>query len=114
MQTLKEVHWEGDSKEVLTRFPEEVKRDIGFSLYALQQGEEPLDWRPLKSIGKSVFELRARDKRSWYRVVYLTKVVNKIFVLHSFEKKSSKTPQKDIELAKQRLKKVNERIREKK
>jgi phage-related protein len=40
-KTLKEVVWEGDSKEVLTSFPEEVKRHFGFEIYGLQVGEEP-------------------------------------------------------------------------
>jgi phage-related protein len=68
----------------------------------------------MKSIGKGVFELRTRDKRSWYRVIYFTKVAGRIYILHSFEKKSAKTPKKDLDLAKQRLKDVNEKLRESK
>lgn len=108
---LKEIHWEGDSKEVLSDFPLGVRRDIGYDLYALQIGREPHDSRPMKSVSPGVYELRTKDSRSWYRVMYYIKIDNKIYVLHSFEKKSAKTPKNDIEVTKKRLKKLIERLR---
>jgi phage-related protein len=68
----------------------------------------------MKSVGTRVFELRQRDARGWYRVIYLAVVENTIYVLHSFEKHSRKTPQRDLEVAKARLKNVMARIRERK
>ncbi len=104
--SLKEVVWLGDSKEVASRFPAAVKEDLGFQLYRLQNGLEPLRSRPMKSIGPGVFELKEQDHQGWYRVIYTLRIRNKIYVLHSFKKQSAKTSKLDLELAKKRLKSV--------
>ena len=106
--------WEGDSREILQAFPDDVKQNLGFQLWQLQQGEKPGDHRPLPSIGTGVFELRDQDERAWYRVVYLSRIRDVICVLHCFEKKSRKTPKNDLETAKQRLKAVKARFAEEK
>ncbi len=111
---LASIVWEGDSKEVLKAFPEAVTENFGFELWQLQQGERPRDYRPLPSIGPGVFELRDQDERTWYRVVYLSRIENVIYVLHCFEKKSREMPKKDFEKAKQRLKAVKLRLAEEK
>lgn len=108
-----EVHWEGDSLEMLSRFPAGVKQDLGYSLRRLQQGLSPVcPTRTMSSIGSGVFELKEQDERSWYRVIYLAKVRNEIHVLHCFEKQSRKTDRRDIEVARTRLKTVRQRLRE--
>ena len=68
----------------------------------------------MSSIGQGVYELKEADERAWYRAIYLSKVGNVIYVLHCFEKESRKTDRRDIELARQRLKLVNERMQEQK
>jgi phage-related protein len=108
------VVWEGDSREVLQDFPEDVRQNLGFQLWQLQQGEKPSDYRPLPSIGAGVFELRDQDERAWYRVVYLSRINDVIYVLHCFEKKSREMPRRDFEKAKQRLKAVKARLAEEK
>jgi phage-related protein len=108
------VVWEGDSKEVLKAFPEEVAQNLGFGLWQLQQGERPHDYRPLPSVGPGVFELRDQDQRAWYRVVYLSRIEDVIYVLHCFEKKSREMPRKDFEKARQRFKTVKARLTEEK
>ena len=108
------IVWEGDSREVLQAFPEDVRQNFGFELWQLQQGERPSDYRPLPSIGPGVFELRDQDERTWYRVVYLSRINNVIYVLHCFEKKSREMPRRDFEKAKQRLKTVKARLAEEK
>lgn len=106
--------WEGDSREVLKDFPEGVRQNFGFELWQLQLGERPSDYRPLTSVGPGVFELRDQDERAWYRVVYLSRIEDVIYVLHCFEKKSREMPRKDFEKAKQRLKAVKARLEEEK
>ena len=108
------VVWEGDSREVLQAFPEDVRQNLGFQLLQLQQGEKPSDYIPLPSIGTGVFELRDQDERAWYRVVYLSRINDVIHVLHCFEKKSREMPRRDFEKAKQRLKLVKARLAEEK
>lgn len=108
------VAWEGDSREVLQDFPETVRQNLGFQLWQLQLGERPKDYRPLPSVGTGVFELREQDERAWYRVIYLSRINDVIYVLHCFEKKSREMPRKNFEKARQRLKAVRARLAEEK
>jgi phage-related protein len=110
-----EVHFEGDSLEVLSSFPAAVKSALGFSLRQLQIGlPAACQTRSMSSIGAGVYELKEADERTWYRAIYLSKVDNIIYVLHCFEKDSRKTDRRDIEVAAQRLKVVRQRILEQK
>lgn len=108
------IAWEGDSREVLQSFPDGVRQNLGFQLWQLQQGERPADYRPLPSVGRGVFELRDQDERAWYRVVYLSRIKDVIYVLHCFEKKSRAMPRRDFETAKRRFKAVKMRLAEEK
>jgi phage-related protein len=104
------VAWEGDSLAIIRSFPKRVRSYLGADLRRLQVGEKALNSRPMKSIGKRVFELRQQDDRGWYRLVYLAKIKDTIYVLHCFEKHSRKTPPRDLETAKARFKIVMARI----
>lgn len=108
------VVWEGDSREVLLSFPDGVRQNLGFQLWQLQQGERPADYRPLPAIGTGVFELRDQDERAWYRLVYLSRTKDVIYVLHCFEKKSREMPRREFETAKRRLKLVKAHLAEEK
>lgn len=105
-----EVVWEGDSLEVVRTFPRPIREDLGADIRRLQLGDRPQSSRPMPSIGPRVYELKQRDDKGWYRVIYLSKVGNRIFMLHSFVKKSAKTSRNDIRLATARLKAVNARL----
>ena len=108
-----EIHFEGDSLDILSSFPDEVKRTLGFSLRQLQIGREPAcQVRSMSSIGAGVYELKEADERAWYRVIYLSKVRNTIYVLHCFEKESRKTSQRDIAVVRQRLRQVKQRLQQ--
>jgi phage-related protein len=105
------ISWEGDSLEVLKAWPREVQRDFGLSLLKLQEGFRPtLAARPMKSIGSGVFELKAADEAAWYRMIYLAKIDETIYVLDSFIKKSRKTEKNDLNRAKARLIQVKQRL----
>ena len=108
-----EVVWEGDSLELIRGFPDPVRQDLGAELRRLQTGDRPLNSRPMPSIGARVYELREQDERAWYRVIYLAKIGNRIYILHCFEKKSAKTGKNDLAVAKTRLKRVLARLRSK-
>ena len=70
-----ELHFEGDSLEVLSGFPDEVKRALGFSLWQLQIGREPTSQtRSMSSIGSGVYELKEGDEHAWYRAIYLSRL----------------------------------------
>jgi phage-related protein len=65
----------------------------------------------MESVGKGVWELKTADERTWYRVIYLTRIGDALFVLHAFEKDSRKTDRRDLEIAKSRLKLVLAQLR---
>ncbi|MGO9438118.1 MAG: type II toxin-antitoxin system RelE/ParE family toxin [Terracidiphilus sp.] len=107
------ISWEGNSRDVLKQWPREIQRDFGMSLRNLQQGERPdLAARPMQSIGQGVFELKAADEAAWYRVIYLARIENTIYVLDSFKKKSRKTEKNDLNRARARLAQVRQRLQE--
>ena len=107
------ISWEGNSLEVLKQWPREIQRDFGMALRNLQQGERPdLAARPMQSIGQGVFELKAADEAAWYRVIYLARIENTIYVLDSFKKKSRKTEKSDLNRARARFSNVKRRLRE--
>ena len=112
--TAVEVVWEGDSLEVIRRFPGPVRQDLGVELRRLQTGERPLNSRSMPSIGARVYELKEQDERAWYRVIYLAIIGSRIYVLHCFEKKSAKTGKNDLAAARARLKRVMTRLAEEK
>jgi phage-related protein len=105
-----EVVWEGDSLEIVRTFPKPIREDLGADIRRLQLGERPHSSRLMSSIGRRVYELKQRDDKGWYRVIYLSKVGNRLFMLHSFVKKSAKTSRNDIHIASARLKAVRARL----
>jgi phage-related protein len=107
-----QIHWVGDAKDVLSAFPQEIKGVFGYSLRRLQKGLLPdCDARRMESVGKGVWELKTADERTWYRVIYLTRIGDDLYVLHSFEKSSRKTDRRDLEIAKSRLRSILVQLR---
>ena len=100
----KDIAWLGDSLEVLQGFPKAVRIDLGSDLRRLQIGEMPLDSKSMKTVGRGVRELRARDRNNQYRTMYVVKKSEEIVILHSFVKKSKTTQKADIKVATERLK----------
>jgi len=89
---------------------------MGRALYAAQCGEEYPSVKALKGFGgRAVLEIVAPDEGDTYRAVYTIRFHDAIYVLHAFQKKSKKgisTPQKEIELIKQRLAAAEQDYRE--
>lgn len=107
MAEFVQICWMGDSKEVLSAFPQDVKAVLGYSLRRLQKGALPdCDARRMELVGKGVWELKTADERTWYRVMYLTRVGDSLYVLHAFEKSSRKTDRRDLEIARSRFQQV--------
>ena len=86
-------------------FPMEVRKAAGFELYAVQCGFEPSDWKPMPVIGPGVKEISIHLFGEW-RIIYVAKRTEAVYVLHSFQKKSRKTNPKDIEQARKRYKQI--------
>lgn len=86
----------------LRGFPAEARREAGHQLHLIQLGLQPDDWRPMPSVGPGVAEIRIHEDGE-YRVFYVTRYDEAVYVLHAFEKKSQKTAQRDIDLGRENL-----------
>jgi len=104
-----DVVFEGDSRTVIRSFPDDVREDLGADLRRVQSGERPLDSGSMAPAISGVFELRADDRDCWYRVLY-ARLEGRVYVLHCFTKKTNKTPQRDIDQARERLSSLKERL----
>lgn len=77
-------------------------------MFMVQVGREPADFRPMPRVGPGVYELRVRDDTGAFRVIYVAKFEEAVYVLHTFQKKTRKTLRADIELAQRRYKLIGE------
>jgi len=69
-----------------------VRRDISL----------PDDWKPMNTVGRGVREIRFRDTAGAFRVLYVAKFDDAVYVLHCFQKKTQKTSKADLNFAAQR------------
>lgn len=95
MSQKKEIRWQGSSKEDLIAFPEDARRLAGHELNQVQSGLDPTHWKPFEDVGKGVREIIVDDKSGWFRVMYVAKFEEAIYVLHCFQKKTNATSKKD-------------------
>ncbi|OFZ70103.1 MAG: hypothetical protein A2Z01_03755 [Betaproteobacteria bacterium RBG_16_58_11] len=95
---MKPIIWIGNSKANLRAFSDDARRQAGFELNEVQKGKVPSDWKPMASIGLGVQEIRIHAENE-YRVIYVAKFAEAIYILHAFTKKSQGTAQRDIEIA---------------
>jgi phage-related protein len=95
----------GSSLDDLRNFPDEARRAVGFELRSVQRGLDPGDWKPMQSVGVGVKEIRIHVLGEW-RVIYVAKFHDAVYVLHAFQKKTRKTNRHDIDLARQRYKQI--------
>ena len=97
----KPIYWIGTSKEDIAQFPQDAKRKAGFKLRAVQRGDPPTDFKPMSIVGKGVEEIRIKTGEA-YRIFYVARFAEAVYVLHAFNKKTQKTSKQDIEIGKQR------------
>jgi phage-related protein len=102
---MKPLKFMGSSIDYLRNFPDEARRAVGFELYAVQSGLEPSDWKPMPIVGSGVREIRIHILGEW-RVIYVAKLHEMVYVLHAFQKKTRKPGSRDIELARQHYKQI--------
>lgn len=105
----KPIKWMGGSKAVLASFPKAVIQEAGYQLDRVQLGLQPDDFKPMKQLGKGVRgieEVRIQDVGSSgiYRIMYVARFEDAIYVLHCFSKKTQKTTQRDKDMTIKRYK----------
>jgi len=105
----KDIIWLGSSKEDLLAFPRKARHEAGFQLGQVQLGSEPDNWKPFNEVGAGTKEIRVRDKDGIYRVLYVAKFEEAIYVLHCFQKKTESTSQLDKDIAKTRYRAISRR-----
>jgi phage-related protein len=99
--SVKPLNFVGSSLDDLRNFPDEARRAAGFELRAVQNGLEPSNWKPMRIIGLGVKEIRIHILGEW-RIIYVAKFQDVVYVLHAFQKKTRKPTQHDIDMARQR------------
>jgi phage-related protein len=102
MTNSKPVEFRGSALEDLRAFPEAARREAGYQLDQIQRGREPDDWKPMNAVGRGVREIRIRDAAGAFRVLYVAKFDDAVYVLHCFQKKTQKTSKTDMNLTAQR------------
>ena len=102
MNDPKPVEFRASSLDDLRAFPVMARREAGYQIDRVQNGHEPDDWKPMSSIGAGVQEIRIRDAAGAFRVVYVAKFTDAIYVLHCFQKKTMKSSKADLDLAESR------------
>jgi phage-related protein len=109
----KPIIWLGSALTEVRAFPDEARQEVGFQLRRVQQGLRPTDWRPMNIIGPGTIEIRIHS-RGEYRVFYIAKFAEAVYVLHAFQKRTKKTPENQIEVARRRFAELNQIQNEKK
>lgn len=100
---MKNLKFIGTSEDDLADFPLDAKRVAGFELWQVQIGAMPSDFKPMPGVGSGAYEIRIHVLGEW-RVIYVAKFADVVYVLHAFQKKTQRTRQEDIDLAARRYK----------
>jgi phage-related protein len=106
LRAIKPAIFVGSSRKDLRTFPGKVRQEIGQALFEAQLGEHPANAKPLKGFGSGVLEIRDNFEGDTYRAVYTVRFERVLYVLHAFQKKSTRgiaTPQRHLDLIRQRL-----------
>lgn len=103
MTNSKPIEFRGSSLDDLRAFPLPARREAGHQLDQVQNGQEPDDWKPINTVGQGVKEIRIRDAAGAFRVMYVAKFADAVYVLHCFQKKTEKTSKADLDLAAKRF-----------
>jgi len=98
---MKRIQWLGTSLNTVREFPDDARALIGQELRMVQSGLMPSDFKPMPTVGSGAYEIRVRAGNQ-YRVIYVAKFSGSVYVLHSFVKKTPKTTQADLDVAKSR------------
>jgi phage-related protein len=103
----KVLTWLGSSRKDIRAFPAGVRRVAGYQLWRVQNGLEPNDYRPMTSVGTGVTEIRIHTGQE-HRILCVARFAESVYVLHAFEKRTRKTPKRDLDVAKTRLRQLLE------
>lgn len=113
MRARRKLIWAGDARKVVQGFPKGVRADMGYALKEAQEGRKAKSAKPLTGLGAGVLEIVADHVGDTFRAIYAVKLGNDVYVLHAFQKKSKsgrETPKAEIDVVRERLKRVRAKI----
>jgi phage-related protein len=100
--TIKPITWLGTSRKDVQTLSDEARQQLGVDLRRVQQGKQPRDWKPMNTVGAGAIEIRVRADGA-YRLLYVAKFAESIYVLHVFQKKTQQTARFDLAVARARF-----------
>jgi phage-related protein len=110
MAARKPVEFRGSSLHDLRAFPDSARHESGHQIDLVQQGYPADDWKPMQTIGAGVQEIRIREAAGAFRVIYVAKFADAVYVLHCFKKTTRKTSKTDLELAARRYRELTKEL----
>ena len=114
MDDEKQIRWVGSAYDDLLAFPKDARKEAGFRLGKVQAGLEPADWKSFDEVGAGTREIRIREASGIYRLMYVAKFEEAIYILHCFQKKTQVTSKRDRAIAAARYRAVVNARKEKK
>jgi phage-related protein len=113
MRNTRKISWVKAARKDFETFPEDVQSDMFDALTLAAEGELSGKAKPFKGVDGGVFEIALRHRGDAFRAIYAIKIDVDIWVIHAFQKKSTsgiKTPQVEIDLIRERLKRLKEML----
>ena len=114
MEHTREIAWIKAARKAFEAFPNIAQERLGTALTIAAEGRKADIAKPMKGLGSGVFEIALAYRSDAYRVVYAVQLDDAIWVIHAFQKKSThgiKTPKKDIDLIRSRIKQLKEKLK---
>lgn len=113
MPDTRRISWVKAARKDFEKFPEKVQTEALAAFTVAAEGAKADNAKPLTGLGSGVFEIVLGDRAGTFRVVYAVQLGNDLWVVHAFQKKAKKgkkTPQRDIDLIRERLKRLKEML----
>jgi phage-related protein len=104
---VKPLEFLGSSLDDISAFPVDARRVVGHELWQVQNGLMPSDFKPMPAVGSGAYEIRVHILGEW-RVIYIAKFEEVVYILHAFQKKTQATRKEDIELARRRYRQIGD------
>ena len=111
MADRKPVEFRGSSLDDLRAFPNSARHEAGHQIDLVQQGYQADDWKAMATVGAGAQEIRIRDTVGTFRVIYVAKFADAVYVLHCFRKTTQKTSKSDLDLAAKRYRELTKELR---
>jgi phage-related protein len=110
----RKVSWIKAARRDFEGFPEDVRSDMLDALAVATVGGKSDKAKPFKGVDGGVFEIAIQHRGDAFRAIYAIKIHDDVWLIHAFQKKSKsgiKTPQAEVDLIRERLKRLKEALK---